>query len=75
MGCSVRFASNLTGPEERRIEGLTCQRCAARGESQRKVRRVESATSKSAVSGVSLYPPHSLLHICPRAANFDQRAL
>jgi hypothetical protein len=53
MGCSVRFASNPIRTNERRIERLTGQRCAARGESQRKTRRVESAGSKSAFSGVS----------------------
>jgi hypothetical protein len=58
MGCSVRFAGNPIRTKERRIEGLTGQRCAARGKSQRKTRRVESAGSKSAFSGVSLYPPH-----------------
>jgi hypothetical protein len=55
MGCSVRFAGNPIRTKERRIEGLTGQRCAARGKSQRKTRRVESAGSKSAFSGVSLY--------------------
>ena len=44
--------------KERRIEGLTDQRCAARGKSQRKTRLVESAGSKSAFSGVSLYSLH-----------------
>ena len=56
MGCSVRFAGDPIRTKERRIEGLTGQRCAARGKSQRKTRRVESAGSKSAFSGVSLYP-------------------
>ena len=58
MGCSVRFAGNPIRTKERRIEGLTGQRCAARGKGQRKTRRVESAGSTSAFSGVSLYPPH-----------------
>jgi hypothetical protein len=58
MGCSVRFAGNPIRTKERRIERLTGQRCAARGKGQRKTRRVESAGSTSAFSGVSLYPPH-----------------
>jgi hypothetical protein len=57
MGCSVRFAGNPIRTKECWIEGLT-GRCAARGKSQRKTRRVESAGSRSAFSGVSLYPPH-----------------
>jgi hypothetical protein len=58
MGCSVRFVGNPIRTKERQIEGLTGQRCAARGKGQRKTRRVESAGSTSAFSGVSLYPPH-----------------
>jgi hypothetical protein len=58
MGCSVRFAGNPVRTKERRIERLTGQRWAARDKSQRKTRRVESAGSKSAFSGVSLYPLH-----------------
>jgi hypothetical protein len=58
MGCSVRFAGSPIRSKERRIEGLTGQRCAARGKSQGKTRRVESAGSKSAFSGVSLCLPH-----------------
>ena len=58
MGCSVRFAGDPIRTKERRIEGLTGQRYAARGKSQSKTRRVESAGSKSAFSGVSLYSLH-----------------
>jgi hypothetical protein len=58
MGCSVRFGGNPIRTKERRTERLTGQRWAARGKGQRKTRRVESAGSKSAFSGVSLYPPH-----------------
>src|SRR5258708_31256518 len=58
MGCSVRFAGNPIRTKERRIERLTGQRCAACGKSQRKTRRLNPAGSKSAFSGVSLYPPH-----------------
>jgi len=58
MGCSVRFAGDPIRTKERRIEGLAGQRRAARGKSPRKTRRAETAGSKSAFSGVSLYPPH-----------------
>jgi hypothetical protein len=43
MGCSVRLAGFRGRAKDRPIEGLTGQHCSARGKSQRKTRRVETA--------------------------------
>jgi hypothetical protein len=42
MGCACRFVGRHIRTKERRIEGLTDQRCAARDKSQGKARPVET---------------------------------
>jgi hypothetical protein len=43
MGCSVRLAGFPGRAKDRPIEKLTGQHCSARGKSQRKTHRVETA--------------------------------